>query len=210
VLIIGFGRFGQIASQPLLLRGMEASIIDNDVEMIQAAADFGFKVYYGDGARLDILHAAGAGRARAVLLCVDRAETAVRIADIMKAEFPLVPVLARAYDRGAALGLIRADVDFQIRETLESALVFGGATLERLGVAPAEVAEVIADVRRRDAERLELQIAGGLSAGRRLMKGNIPEPVPTPLTPPRRPGKAMNEETAGMLGKPQDAAQADG
>ena len=106
VLIIGFGRFGQIVSQPLLLRGVDVSIIDNDVEMIQAAADFGFKVYYGDGTRLDILHAAGAGRARAVLICVDKAETAVRIAENMKAEFPLVPVLARAYDRGAAIGLI--------------------------------------------------------------------------------------------------------
>ena len=77
VLIIGFGRFGQIVSQPLLLRGVDVSIIDNDVEMIQAAADFGFKVYYGDGTRLDILHAAGAGRARAVLICVDKAEAAV-------------------------------------------------------------------------------------------------------------------------------------
>jgi glutathione-regulated potassium-efflux system protein KefB len=78
VLVIGFGRFGQIAAQPLLLRGFDVSIIDNDVEMIQAAARFGFKVYYGDGTRLDILHAAGAGRARVVLICVDKGDTAVR------------------------------------------------------------------------------------------------------------------------------------
>ena len=201
VLVIGFGRFGQIASQPLLLRGVDVSIIDNDVEMIQAAADFGFKVYYGDGTRLDILHAAGAGRARAVLICVDKAEAAVRIAEHMKAEFPLVPVLARAYDRGAAIGLINVGVDYQMRETFESALLFGGATLEKLGVEQDEVAEVIEDVRRRDAERLELQISGGLQAGRRLMKGNIPEPVPTPLTPPKRPGQAMNEGAADVLGK---------
>ena len=63
VLVVGFGRFGQIASQSLLLRGVDVSIIDNDIEMIKAAATFGFKVYYGDGTRLDILHAAGAGRA---------------------------------------------------------------------------------------------------------------------------------------------------
>jgi glutathione-regulated potassium-efflux system protein KefB len=200
VLIIGFGRFGQIVSQPLLLRGVDVSIIDNDVEMIQAAADFGFKVYYGDGTRLDILHAAGAGRARAVLICVDKAETAVRIAENMKAEFPLIPVLARAYDRGAAIGLMNVGVDYQIRETFESALLFGGATLEKLGVERAEVADVMEDVRRRDAERLELQISGGLQAGRRLMKGNIPEPVPTPLTPPKRPGQAMNEGAADALG----------
>jgi glutathione-regulated potassium-efflux system protein KefB len=201
VLIIGFGRFGQIASQPLLLRGVDVSIIDNDVEMIQAAADFGFKVYYGDGTRLDILHAAGAGQARAVLICVDKPEVAVRIAELVKAEFPFVTVMARAYDRGTALQLIHAGIDYQIRETFESALVFGGSTLEALGVDPETVADVIEDVRRRDAARLDLQIAGDIHDGRNFLKGNIATPVPAPVATPRWPGRALNEETAGMLGK---------
>ncbi|RWF15802.1 MAG: potassium transporter [Mesorhizobium sp.] len=199
------GRFGQIASQPLLLRGIDVSIIDNEVEMIQAAADFGFKVYYGDGTRLDILRAAGAGRARAVLICVDKPDVAVRIAELIKAEFPLLTVLARAFDRGTALQLIRAGVDFQIRETFESALVFGGSTLEALGVDPAEVAEVIEDVRRRDAARFELQLAEGVRAGARFLKGNIGTPIPTPLSQPRRTGQALNEETAGVLHKSEPA-----
>ena len=84
VLIVGFGRFGQIVSQPLLLRGVDVSIIDNDIEMIQAAATFGFKVYYGDGTRLDILHAAGAGRAEAMLICVDKREAAGRSPSISR------------------------------------------------------------------------------------------------------------------------------
>ncbi len=204
VLIIGFGRFGQIASQPLLLRGVDVSIIDNDVEMIQAAADFGFKVYYGDGTRLDILHAAGAGRAQAVLVCVDKAETAVRIAELVKAEFPLVTLLARAYDRGTALQLIHAGVDYQLRETFESALVFGGSTLEALGVDPDDVADVVEDVRRRDAARLDIQLAGDIRDGRNFLKGNIATPVPAPLTQPRHAGKALNEETAGVLKPQQD------
>ena len=197
VLIIGFGRFGQIASQPLLLRGMDVSIIDNDVEMIQAAADFGFKVYYGDGTRLDILHAAGAHQARAVLVCVDKGDTAIRIAELLKSEFPMVPVLARAYDRGTTISLIKAGVDYQLRETFESALLLGGEALQTVGAEAEVVAEVLADVRRRDAERLDLQIAGGLSAGRGLMKGNAP--VPAPLAPPKRPGQAMSPETADIL-----------
>ncbi len=201
VLIIGFGRFGQIVSQPLLLRGVDVSIIDNDVEMIQAAADFGFKVYYGDGTRLDILHAAGTGRARAVLICVDKEDVAVRIAEQMKSEFPLVPVLARAFDRGTAIQLIRAGVDYQLRETFESALLFGGTTLERLGEDPDDVAEVIEDVRQRDAARLDMQIAGDIQSGRSYLQGNIPEPVPTPLTQPRRTAKALNEEAADVLSK---------
>ncbi|TPM36027.1 monovalent cation:proton antiporter-2 (CPA2) family protein [Mesorhizobium sp. B2-3-5] len=205
VLVIGFGRFGQIASQPLLLRGIDVSIIDNDVEMIQAAADFGFKVYYGDGTRLDILHAAGAGRARAVLICVDKADAAVRIAELVKAEFPLLTVLARAFDRGTALQLIRVGVDYQLRETFESALVFGGSALESLGVDPEEVADTIEDVRRRDAARFETQLAEGIRAGQRFLRGNIGTPIPTPLTQPRRTGQALNEETAGVLHKSETA-----
>lgn len=205
VLIIGFGRFGQIASQPLLLRGVDVSIIDNDVEMIQAAADFGFKVYYGDGTRLDILHAAGLGHARAVLICVDKAEPAIRIAELVKAEFPLVTVMARAFDRGTALQLIHAGVDYQMRETFESALAFGGSTLEALGTDPQDVADVIEDVRQRDAARLELQITGDIRDGRNFMKGNIATPVPAPVTQPRRTGQALNEETAGVLGKQASA-----
>ncbi|ESX11167.1 monovalent cation:proton antiporter-2 (CPA2) family protein [Mesorhizobium sp. M0179] len=207
VLVIGFGRFGQIASQPLLLRGIDVSIIDNDVEMIQAAADFGFKVYYGDGTRLDILRAAGAGRARAVLICVDKPDAAVRMAELIKAEFPLLTVLARAFDRGTALSLIRAGVDFQLRETFESALVFGGSALEVLGVEPEDVADVIEDVRRRDNARLETQLAEGVRAGQRFLRGNTGTPIPTPLTQPRRPGQALNEETAGVLHKPEPADQ---
>lgn len=199
VLVIGFGRFGQIASQPLLLRGVEVSIIDNDVEMIQAAATFGFKVYYGDGTRLDILHAAGAGRARAVLVCVDKGEVAVRITELIKTHYPLVPVLVRAYDRGVALAIVGAGADYQLRETLESAFVFGQKTLEILGIETREAAELIEDVRRRDEARFEAQLTGGLYAGRGFMKGNMPEPVPTPLLPPRKPGKAMNEEAAAAL-----------
>src|SRR5690606_15149151 len=192
VLVIGFGRFGQIASQPLLVRGVDVSIIDTDVEMIQAAARFGFKVYYGDGTRTDILHAAGAGEAEAVLICVDNPETAIRIAEIVRTEFPLTKVLARAFDRAAAISLINAGVDYQIRETLESALAFSQETLRQLGVAEEEVDELIENVRRRDAERFEMQVAGGIYAGTALLKGNTP--VPTPLSTPRQEGRGLSEE----------------
>ena len=203
VLVIGFGRFGQIAAQPLLLRGVDVSIIDNDVEMIQAAANFGFKVYYGDGTRLDILHAAGAGRANAVLICVDKAESAVLIAEHLKAEYPLVPVLARSFDRAASIKLIHAGVDFQIRETFESALLFSAETLEKLGVPQHEAAETIEEVRRRDAARLAAQISDGIYAGSTYLKGNAP--VPTPLATPRTAGRALNREAADVLA--QEAAE---
>jgi glutathione-regulated potassium-efflux system protein KefB len=199
VLMIGFGRFAQVVSQPLLARGVDVSIIDNDVEMIQAAADFGFKVYYGDGTRPDILHAAGAGRAQAILVCVDVPESATLIVEHVKAQYPLAKLFVRAFDRGHALRLIALGVDYQIRETLESALVFGRESLVGLGVDPDEADQILANVRARDAERLEMQMAGGLMAGSNLLQGNTGQPIPTPLSPPRQAGRALNQETEKLL-----------
>jgi glutathione-regulated potassium-efflux system protein KefB len=198
-LIIGFGRFGQVASQNLLARGIDVSIIDIDTEMIRTAADFGFKVYYGDGCRLDMLRAAGAAEAKAILVCVDKRDAADRAVAIIKAEFPLAKLLVRAYDREHALRLVEAGVDVQIRETFESALKFGERALRELGVSESEAAETAADIRSRDAERFALEQTGGLLAGRDLLHGNAPKPVP--FTTPRR------ARTAVELPPPHDAAK---
>ena len=199
VLVIGFGRFAQVASQSLLARGFDISIIENDVEMIEAAATFGYKVYYGDGTRLDTLHASGAGEARAILVCVDKQETSEKIVELVKHEFPLAKLLVRAIDRGHAIDLIRTGVDFQIRETFESAMTFGQAALVTLGVPEDEAVEVTEDVRRRDAERLDLQIAGDMRSGIDLLKGNAP--VPAPLTKPRKEGQIIDQKHAAAGGE---------
>ena len=174
VLLIGFGRFGQIVSQPLLARGHSISIIETDTQAIRDAEDFGFKVYYGDGARLDILHAAGAEHARAIVIAVNDAKAASTIAELAKHEFPLVPVLARSMDREHAIELVHAGVEFQIRETFESALKLGERTLVVLGDEPDAASELMADIRKRDAERLEIETVGGIYAGRDLIHGNAP------------------------------------
>jgi glutathione-regulated potassium-efflux system protein KefB len=215
VLIIGFGRFGQIASQSLLARGIDIAIIENDTDMIRAAAKFGFKVYYGDGTRLDVLHASGAGHARAILVCVDKKEATSLIVELAKHEFPLTPVLARAYDRQHAIDLLRSGVDYQLRETLESAMAFSSEALRRLGVEETEVVEIAEDIRRRDAERLQLQLCGDISSGIDLMHGG--RWTPTPLTRPKQVGKALNEEAAeamepvptGASGEPEPADSAE-
>jgi glutathione-regulated potassium-efflux system protein KefB len=185
VLIIGFGRFAQIVSQALLARRLDVSIIDNDVDMIRAAANFGFKVHYGDGTRLDVLRASGAEKVEAILVCIDKPAAADHIVEIARAEFPHAKLFVRAFDRGHQLRLIAANVDFQIRETFESALVFGEAVLAELGLPADQAAETIADVRRRDKERLALQVVSGIQAGRSLMRGNMTTPMPEPFTPPR-------------------------
>jgi len=172
VLLIGFGRVGQIVSQPLIARGHSISAIDNDTEMIQAAASFGFKVWYGDGARLDILHAAGAGTADLVVVATDKAAVTTRIVEMLKHEFPLVPVMARAFDRGHALELMAKGVDYQMRESFESALAMGREAVLRLGAGDEEAEELLEAVRARDRERLAVQSVEGIYAGRDLLLGN--------------------------------------
>lgn len=189
VLVVGFGRFGQIASQALLARGVDVTIIDNDVERIKNAERFGFKIYYGDGTRLDVLRASGAEQAAAIAVCVDDPAATTRIVELAGHEFPQARLLARAYDRVHVLALARHRVDYQIRETFESALRFGEAALRALGVPALEAAELVADIRRRDHERLQLQLAEGITAGRDRLHGN--RPVPVPLTPPTRAARQL-------------------
>jgi len=187
VLIIGFGRFGQVASQALLARGFSVSIIEVDVELIKAAADFGFKVHYGDGTRVEILHASGAERAEAILVCVENRNTADRIVAVSQEAFPHAKLFVRAFDRGHSMDLIRAGVEYQIRETFESAMAFGTAVLLGMGVPQEEADEIAGDVRRRDEERLDLQVASDIHAGTSLVHGNAP--VPAPLTKPKSAGR---------------------
>jgi Kef-type K+ transport system membrane component KefB/voltage-gated potassium channel Kch len=172
VVLIGFGRFGQVMTQPLLRMGMRLTIIDTDPEQIKTAREFGFKVYFGDGTRLDILRAAGVSHARAVVIAVDNQGAAVRIAEMLHDECPLIPVFARSYDRRHSIKLIKAGVENPIRETYESALTMGATLLRHFGKDEDLVTETIAEVRLRDADRFALQLAGDIYAGRDLMVGN--------------------------------------
>jgi glutathione-regulated potassium-efflux system protein KefB len=204
ILIIGFGRFGQVVSQWFLARGCDITIIDTDTEMIRSAAEFGFKIYYGDGTRLDVLRASGAGDARMIAVCVDDRQAANKILELAKAEFPQAQVLVRSFDREHALELLRAGVDFQIRELFGSAMAFGEEALRRLDVPEDEVAEIGERLRQRDAERVSLELAGGLMAGRALVQGNAPKP--TPFTPPKRAARPLSEETATIAASKPDLA----
>ncbi|MGR4877207.1 monovalent cation:proton antiporter-2 (CPA2) family protein [Pseudoxanthomonas sp. LARHCG66] len=207
VLIIGFGRFGQVMSQSLLARDVDVTIIDTDIEMIRSAEEFGFKIYYGDGTRLDVLRACGAQTAQSIAICIDDKEAANRIVELVKHEFPQAQVLVRSFDREHSLALIAAGVDFQIRETFESAVEFGKAALASVGISPEDAETIALEIRRRDAERLELEIAGGdLRSGIPALYGNArpAKPTPTPFTKPKREARALNEEAAEIIGEEEE------
>ncbi len=196
VLVIGFGRFGQIVSQCLLAEDVDVTTIDKDPDMIRDAGRFGFKIYYGDGTRLDVLRAAGAAAVRLIAICIDDREAASRVVDLVHAEFPGVKLYVRSYDRRHTLQLIAKDVDFSVRETFESALVLGRKALETLGIEPERAGAVIDFVRSRDQERLVLQQAGGDAAGIDLLRARM---VQEPLSEPEREAKALNPEAEAII-----------
>ncbi len=199
VLVIGFGRFGQIVSQCLLAEGIDVITIDNNPEMIAQASRFGFKVYYGDGTRLDVLRAAGTAAARLVAICIDNREAASRVVDLVHAEFPGTQLYVRSYDRRHSLQLIAKGVEFELRETYELALLFGRKTLEALGLDDERALAIEEFVRRRDLDRLALQQAEGISAGIDLLRTTM---VQEPLSKPARAAKPLNPEARQLVRPP--------
>ena len=185
VLIIGFGRFGQIVSQVVLAQHIDTTLIDSSAERVRQASRFGFRIYFGDGTRRDVLKAAGAEQASIICICVAKPDVSNRIVELVGAEFPNAKVFVRSYDRNHTIELRAKQVDYEIRETFESALAFGSETLRGLGFAADEAETLVEEVRRLDAERLEEQLggetAGGLDAAR--PGGLKPEPL---IRPARR------------------------
>jgi voltage-gated potassium channel Kch len=193
--MIGFGRFGQISAQFLLAEGVDVTAIDSDAEMIRAASRFGFKVYFGDGTRLDVLRAAGIEHSQIVAICTNTPEVTDHIVELIQSEFPFVQIYVRSFDRRHTLRLLNKGVNYQIRETLESAFSFGAAALAGLGIADERIAEIEASLRARDADRLANQQLGGLlTAGGDIARA--PTVQPEPLTVPKREARPLNREAA--------------
>ncbi len=192
VIVIGFGRFGQVVNQIFLAAERNVTVIDRNIDQIKTAARFGFKVYYGDGRRLDVLRAAGAERASVIAVCVDDREAASAIAEMARRAFPSAKLIARAYDRTHALDLMERGVRAPFRETFDTALAFGREALVAMGVPEDQADDLRDDVRRRDIQRLNRQRDEGLFAGMDLLHGV--KVTPEPLIAPRREGKDITKK----------------
>ncbi|MFB9950440.1 monovalent cation:proton antiporter-2 (CPA2) family protein [Rhizobium puerariae] len=184
VLMIGFSRFGQIASQILLAGGRDVTVIDDSADRIRQAASFGFRIYFGDGTRRDVLIASGIEKAKIVAVCTQKKETTDHIVDLIRSEFPEARLYVRSYDRIHSLSLRDRNVEYELRETLESGLLFGRQTLEALGMSENDALDIGDDIRRRDEERLQIQAVQGLAGGSEMLYNS---PVrPEPLIKPKR------------------------
>lgn len=174
VLVIGFGRFGMMVAQILTSEGLEITAIDNRPDRIAYARKLGYKVYYGDATRADVLAAAGAGKAALIAMCIENDRVMSRSIELLREGFPKAALFCRATDRAHALVLTKLGVDYQIRETFESSVAFGKAALERLGIPADRIAQIEEDVRRRDKERLAMELTDGPFAGTDRLHGITP------------------------------------
>ncbi|MGM4908494.1 monovalent cation:proton antiporter-2 (CPA2) family protein [Rhizobium sp. 768_B6_N1_8] len=204
VLMVGFSRFGQIAAQILLAGGRSVTVIDFSADRIRQASSFGFRIYFGDGTRKDVLRSAGIDRAKIVLVCTQKREITDKIVELIQADYPQTTLFVRSYDRIHSIELRNKGVDYELRETLESGLLFGRRTLEALGVAEVDAYEIGEDIRKRDEARLVLQVSEGLQAGQDLL---FSKPIhPEPLVKPKRaPGPFDNDPLANTADVTADA-----
>jgi glutathione-regulated potassium-efflux system protein KefB len=160
-LIVGYGRFGQTVAQMLTAQGVPVTLIDTDIEMIDIAGEFGAKVYYGDGTRLDLLRQAGAAEAELILFCIDGDQVSPELVEAVHEAFPRAAIFVRAFDRRAVIKLEATAARYAVREVLESAVKMGRLALQSLDVHDGEIDRAEALYRSRDKERLKVQIEGG-------------------------------------------------
>jgi len=166
-LIIGYGRFGQTVAQMLIAQGIAVTLIDTDIEMIDVAGQFGAKVYYGDGTRLDLLRQAGAGDAELIMFCTDGDQIGPELVEAVHDAFPKAAIYVRAYDRRSLLKLKNAPVAGVVREVLDSAVRMARQAMESVGIGGEEIDRTEDLYRKRDRERLKIQLeAGDLRAAR--------------------------------------------
>lgn len=175
-LIVGYGRFGQTVAQTLMAGGIPVTLIDTDVEMIDVAEQFGAKVYFGDGTRLDLLRQAGAAEAELILFCTDGDQIEADFLHAVHKAFPNAAIYVRGYDRRSVMKLSDAPAEYVVREVMESAMKMARLALEKMGLSEEAIDRAEALYRDNDQERLSKQIAAGdIRAAREI---TLTEPQP--------------------------------
>jgi voltage-gated potassium channel Kch len=185
-IVVGYGRFGQTVAQMLQAKRIGVTIIDKKPSQIELSSEFGTKVYYGDGLRLDLLRSAGAETAKVIAFCNDNQDGELSreaVTAVLEA-FPQASVMVRAFDRRHLMELRGLDLMLAERELFEGAVVMGKAALRASGVDAREISRVEGEYRMRDCERLERQQeTGDIRAGWETAFGAnrpLPDEEPTP------------------------------
>jgi glutathione-regulated potassium-efflux system ancillary protein KefC len=168
VIIAGFGRFGQIVGRLLLANDIRAVVLDKDPDQIDTLRKFGYRVFYGDATRLDLLEAAGARNARLLVNAIDDVDDSIALVDRVRASFPELPIVSRARNLSHYFELKLRGVNVVERETFESALKAGRAALETLGVDRFRAKELADAFRRHNIASMDATLPFYQDEARRL------------------------------------------
>lgn len=155
IVIVGFGRYGQIVARVLLAEAIPTTVLDHDAEMIEAARSFGYRVFYGDATRLDLLRTTGATSAKILVVAVDGVEQSLKIVDLVREHFPQLEIFARACDVTHWNKLRDRGVMHVERELFESSLQSARSVSELLGQAPGAANQTAQRFRQHNLERFE-------------------------------------------------------
>ncbi|MDD5333835.1 MAG: glutathione-regulated potassium-efflux system protein KefC [Rhodoferax sp.] len=155
IVIAGFGRYGQIIARLMLAQGIPCTVLDHDAEMIEAARRFGYRVFYGDASRLDLLRTAGAASARVLVVAVDDVEQSLKIVDLAHQHFPALQIVARARDVTHWNQLRDRGVMQVEREMFDSSLRSARSVLELLGHGAHEARQTAMRFRQHNLELFE-------------------------------------------------------
>ncbi len=154
VIIVGFGRFGQVISRLLMANKMRITVLERDISSVNLMRKYGYKVYYGDATEIELLRSAGAEAAKSIVITCNEPEDTLRIVALCQQHFPHLAILARARGRVEAHELLQAGVKQFTRETFSSALELGRKALMTLGMHPHQAHRAQLHFRRLDMRML--------------------------------------------------------
>lgn len=150
VIVVGFGRFGQVIGRLLMANKMRVTVLERDISAVNLMRKYGYKVYYGDATQVELLRSAGAEAAESIVITCNEPEDTMKLVQICQQHFPHLHILARARGRVEAHELLQAGVTQFTRETFSSALELGRKTLVTLGMHPHQAQRAQLHFRRLD------------------------------------------------------------
>ncbi|MFG6655422.1 glutathione-regulated potassium-efflux system protein KefB [Scandinavium sp. M-37] len=154
VIVVGFGRFGQVIGRLLMANKMRITVLERDISAVNLMRKYGYKVYYGDATQIELLRSAGADDAESIVITCNAPEDTMKLVELCQQHFPHLHILARARGRVEAHELLQAGVKQFSRETFSSALELGRKALITLGMHPHQAHRAQQHFRRLDMRML--------------------------------------------------------
>ena len=157
VIIAGYGRYGQITARILMMQKIPFTALDHSPEHVQTALKHGYKIYYGDATRMDLLNTAGIEKAKIFLIAIDDVEVSLKIAETLKHNYPNLKVFARARNRQHVFDMMNLGVQIIHRELFASSLDMAEDILQELGLETARSQALVEKFRKHDENLLKTQ-----------------------------------------------------